>query len=1703
MKNVLEIWKNYNNQIDEDDNKMIIENMNDSNKNKINNKSLKKEPKNDLNMIDDNNKNEIEEFEEQQKEIDINLKENRDNEIIIKETVGLNESKEDEHPLIINPDNHKEDKEIEKEIITQKGNQDTEKQIELKNGNNKCEITNESNKNDINESKKILENENNSNIKNNQNAQFKDKKPEKGEENIIYQKSEIININDDIDKDANEISNLNSEKKEISKENEIKIEENKTKIEKIISILINIDYNINKNKLKHVLEIWKNYNNQIDDDDKKVKIRRNNLENSEENKNNNKKLGKEIESGLNRYDNDNGKNEPHIVDKPKEKENNLINDKNKELLIDETMNLNKYIEDKNRLIISSNAPKEDKEIEIDIIKQKEDKDIEKEKEEQKDNNIEEGIAKEKNYKELINIDEESKQIFENENNINNINIMNNINIELSEKESEKTEENIIYQKPEINNINDDIDNNKDEKINNLNSEKNDISKKDETTIEENKNKIEKMKVILLKIDSNIKKYLLKYGLEIWKNNNKKIDEDDKKVKNEDNNIIKELKENKINNNDIIKEPENIININNDYKNESEVILQNKEKEKEINNINDNNITEKQNEEQKIDIIVSNDNDNIEENMIELSHKIRKDSDDEKKQEKIGIIETYDIDDIDEFDNDIHRLNEGKIKITKPKTKKKILTKQIINTLDSINSDSNEIKEEPNIKKQNDLIENSNHIKAPGIEKELNTNIEKEENNEFNIKEDKEILDNNNDIIQSKEKKINQNIIIEENNENNVNEEIEINEKIIKKIDINSPENKDKLLKMIKTLIPLKEFLKKLKDYNKNDIESPDIKKQIISNNINEENKIEKVYPKKNIRRYRNQKKIFVPDVQRRIKLKNTIQKYITQNPKKEIYYYFKFWKNLSNSNKETIYTSISTIHKKKLIKSKIKFIHEKNSPLSDKIEHSSQTNNTTDNIIKKTDYKLKKKVLIKLVVKKIESETNLLKKYFEIWKNNICKKEEEKEENESIEHKKIFRYKKGKLKEVMAKTNKQINKDINNEKNQKENNINIYIKNKAPMTNFSSSIKFEDINNIFNPPEEQKEIKIEDNNIDDINNEDIDHKEVIKKFILPMPNKEETKELDLLINPIKRDEDFDIMDLNLGLLDIKKAPKIPKLKSTKKPYNNKNKLIFNRHNTDKNYFGRNRNQNKVDLNSNNTDKEIELNNKYEINNKNKEYNTISIRADSSILNKDFDIKKKNNNFVLYKKIIKKEKITIKKEKNITNFDNEENIGRNIHKKEFNYEENKIKYKTFISDNVGIKLEEENKTKTKKFDLEKILNNQKEYSNNYNDLILCEEIVYKSNEAIPEIIEDYVIPKKPKKKLKIKKLNLDNIKDINLPSRKSKESLFVQRVIRYKNQERKYGYNINKSPMRLPVNPNDIELQISALSPFTKSSRNFYKEDIKRYNKFEEIIPDTNMCITDRVNQRDKLEVFTSPRFLRPNNEYNEYNNYNGPISQNSENDNYDNYYDNVGCEYNNNNIFDVQTYNRIHRRYRFDIEIPNEELKNKICDGLNNNKKLVEFHLNYVKNLPKNRFKKIQPKILYNIINDTSKKLLLLKIFYTYEKYKNSKYLIKKVYFKKWKKSSNLIDINDNDFVHIVNKYGHCLSAESIIVKEIKCGIHVNFEGNVDCLCKKIKISLIRLLIRYFYLKEIDKKKYYLYKWYKNTFGKIRPISYFLINNKI
>ena len=150
--------------------------------------------------------------------------------------------------------------------------------------------------------------------------------------------------------------------------------------------------------------------------------------------------------------------------------------------------------------------------------------------------------------------------------------------------------------------------------------------------------------------------------------------------------------------------------------------------------------------------------------------------------------------------------------------------------------------------------------------------------------------------------------------------------------------------------------------------------------------------------------------------------------------------------------------------------------------------------------------------------------------------------------------------------------------------------------------------------------------------------------------------------------------------------------------------------------------------------------------------------------------------------------------------------------------------------------------------------------------------------------------------------------------------------------------------------------------------------------------------------------------------------------------------------------------------------------------------------MKFLKEVPHYTFKKIFPKKIYNIINDTNRKLMLMQIFYIYAHYKYDKYLIKKVYWNRWKKNIKIFNVSDIETIHIKNISDHCFSVEKIIIKEIKCGIHPDSMNFIDCLCFRVRICLKRILLRHYLLKIIDKKKYYLFKWYKKAFGKIRPI---------
>lgn len=310
-------------------------------------------------------------------------------------------------------------------------------------------------------------------------------------------------------------------------------------------------------------------------------------------------------------------------------------------------------------------------------------------------------------------------------------------------------------------------------------------------------------------------------------------------------------------------------------------------------------------------------------------------------------------------------------------------------------------------------------------------------------------------------------------------------------------------------------------------------------------------------------------------------------------------------------------------------------------------------------------------------------------------------------------------------------------------------------------------------------------------------------------------------------------------------------------------------------------------------------------------------------------------------------------------------------------------------------------------------------------------------------------------------------NLNILSQKKKGSIFFQKVLRYKRQERQLGYgNLNKSPMKLPINPNDIVLQISALSPFNKSSENFFKKEIKRFDK---VTHPPDVCITDRGEQKDRLDIFNSPKIRYSPQNNNIFDNYD--YYQNEEN--YNDYINE------NDNIFDY------------------EELKDNIKQELNESKRLNDFLSGYFENISEKQLSLIQPNVLYNIIKINNKILSLLKLFYIYDRYNLNEDWLKKKYFKKWKKAVNFINLNFGYKFHILNKSGHCISAKNIVIQEIRCGIYPNNKHHIDCLCLKIGTNLKKILIRHYLLKFWDERKYYLFKWYKNTFKKIRPLYIF------
>ena len=126
--------------------------------------------------------------------------------------------------------------------------------------------------------------------------------------------------------------------------------------------------------------------------------------------------------------------------------------------------------------------------------------------------------------------------------------------------------------------------------------------------------------------------------------------------------------------------------------------------------------------------------------------------------------------------------------------------------------------------------------------------------------------------------------------------------------------------------------------------------------------------------------------------------------------------------------------------------------------------------------------------------------------------------------------------------------------------------------------------------------------------------------------------------------------------------------------------------------------------------------------------------------------------------------------------------------------------------------------------------------------------------------------------------------------------------------------------------------------------------------------------------------------------------------------------------------------------------------------------KLIDFHMQFLKEVPHHTFKKIAPNKIYNIINDTNKKLILMKIYYIYAHYKNDKYFIKRTYWNKWKKKIRIFSVNNDNTIHLRNISGHCFSVEKIVEKTCsrtmqhsEIGVEKEFQGRVGVVLQSIK----------------------------------------------
>ena len=179
---------------------------------------------------------------------------------------------------------------------------------------------------------------------------------------------------------------------------------------------------------------------------------------------------------------------------------------------------------------------------------------------------------------------------------------------------------------------------------------------------------------------------------------------------------------------------------------------------------------------------------------------------------------------------------------------------------------------------------------------------------------------------------------------------------------------------------------------------------------------------------------------------------------------------------------------------------------------------------------------------------------------------------------------------------------------------------------------------------------------------------------------------------------------------------------------------------------------------------------------------------------------------------------------------------------------------------------------------------------------------------------------------------------------------------------------------------------------------------------------------------------------------------------------------------------------------RLRAKVPDRRIYPKIYEQIQKTKKDLDFHLEFLKQVPHSTFNKIYPEKMLNMMQEMHRNLALMKIFYIYTNYKVDKFYIKKNYWTRWKNNTMIFNNDNIKDIHLTNMHGHCFSVERIVVKEVRCGLHHESMRYMDCLCMRLRLCLKRILWRHYFLWYVDRRRYYLYRWYRNVFRRIRFI---------